>query len=731
MSDQQKMAQMAQMMQQMAGTEKTDSSRISQVNEGETTTWGDGRMTGRFNKPSNNPFKEVTGTDPLKKLLHKSRAKPTPLDMDDIHTALLKPGIYDSNFYPLHDVIAHPYWSDHDKVGVLKKCLMFGADANQRNANQETPLLYALNIRDSKLAKLAAMALIEHGTELNTLDKNGFKALHHVMHAGHPDLIPAMIARQATHGTTATGLTLSQLALDRFTRSMQENVVNDPERFETALNTYYKSMAYVKSYKLYQGEFSMDEHRKKLLDASKKQPGYRKFIDDVEKKISAVQTVQNLPKARTSRPYTNPGNGFNYRIEDGKDAHAWLGGFSALMNKMAGGLAKDAYLIRSKNRMTELLNKPELINNSNVINHLRGERQNIDIDYVLMDAKTNPNGDTLLTRLARTSNVAGISTLVDMNANLNAQDFEGNTAMHLLVDNCQSKEQLLAGLKHLVGVPDAEGKIATLGGGKNYADREIVNAQGQTFMDVLQEKHPEWVNEFSRELGSKPLKPNLAELELSKVLMLEGPEGMLRLERNPDPYLLMDETIPKLQPLSSVATEHERNRHVEHFAQALIKIQVLKATASPEKTQELNIGAEQILNEQTADTKMQACILFAQDENPDSHKLNAQAMLLNSLGHVMRNGTQEEQRLMFDTFEKTDEELQYRITTLLKAQSVTMSGERSKLGEEDQPKFDAAVSNLQAAATSFENNMGVHARAKYEIAQNEVHNQDKPKSDRS
>lgn len=727
MSDaqQQKMAQMAEMMQDMAGTAKPDTSRISETVAGETRTWGDGRMTGRFRQSQGNAFDPPRGQDPLKKLFHKSRAKPTPLDMDDIQTALLQPGIADANFYPLHETMSHPYWSDTEKVGVLKKCLLFGPDVNQRNASMETPLQHALLIKTPELARIAAMSLIEHGADLNVLDKDGQKSLHYAMAAGHPELIPAMLARGATPGRTARGVSLSQIALDRFGESMAKNIANDPQQFEKDLGAYYKSMAYVKAYKLHDREFALSDHREKLLDICKKQPGHRKFIDDVEKKVNDVQSVEQISKAQPSRPYTNPGRGFNYEIE-GSGAHAWLGGFTSFMDKIAGKLSQDAYLVRSKNRMSELMNKPELINNPKVLAHLRAERKDIDIDYVLMDAKTNPRGDTLLTRLGRTGNIEGISDLIDMHANLNAQDAEGNTAMHLLVENCKNKEELLIGLKQLVGVRNAEGKLATLGGGTNYADRDIVNGQGKTFMDALQNKHPEWLAEFCVELGARPMQPNLSELEISKVLMLEGPEGMLRVGKNPDPYLLMDETIPKLEPLSSVANDEERSAHVKSVADALIKIQVLKTTASPEKMKELNAGAEKILNDQSPDTKMQACLLFAQDPDLDSYKLNAQAMLLHGLGHTMRNGTKEEKSLVYDTFEKTDVELQFRITALMQAQSMIMAGEASKLGPDDQGKFNTAVSNLNSAATIFEGYMAAQAKEKYQITTFEV---DKQKSD--
>lgn len=733
MSDaqQQKMAQMAQMMQQMAGEGEKNSkvSSNSIVTEGETKAWSDGRMNGRFSKPHGKARNQPIGQDPFKKFLHKSNAKKAPMDLDDVQTALFQPGIYDSNFHPLHETMSHLHWSDAEKVQVLKKCILFGPDVNQRNNNQKTPLEQALHIKDSKFARIAAMSLIEHGADLNTLDKDGMKALHHAVNAGHPEIIPAMIARQATAGKTAGGASLSQLALERFTRSMADNISNNPVQFETALQTYYKSMACVKRYKLYQGEFSMADHRKELLDTCKKQPGHRIFIDDVEKKISTVQPGEPLPKAQQVRPYTNPGHGYNYEIQEGNDAHAWLGGFSALMTKWSDKLNKDNYFTRSKNRITELLNKPELINNINVIDHLRKERNDIDIDYVLTDIKLNPTGDTLLTKLAKTANVKGISTLVEMHANLNAQDFNGNTAMHLLVENCKDKKELLTGLKYLVGVPNAEGKLSTLGGGDNYADRDIVNSQGQTFMDVLQEKHPEWTEEFSVELGTRPLQSKLPELEIARVLMLEGPDGILRLEKNLNPYLLMDETIPTVGPLSSVATEEERSDHVNRVVDALIKTQVLKTTASFEKVQDLNNGAEKLLNEQTVDTRMQACILCAQDKKPDSYKLNAQAMLLHDLADTMRNGTDDDRRLLFDTFEKTDGELQFRVTALMKDQSLFMGGEASALGEEDQVKFNASVSNLQTAATSFQDYMAAHAQNKYAITNFDVKAKNTPTSD--
>ena len=732
MSDEQQMAkmeQMAQQMMQMAGSNKKDHSRITEIVNGETHTWGDGRMRGRFSKPRGEILNPVTGQDPLKTVFHKSREKSKPLDFDEIQNALCAPGIYDSNFQPLHEIITHPHWSDQEKVLVLKKCLEFGPDVNQRGFDQETPFEYALRLKDPKMARAAAMALVEHGADLNTMNKKGAKALHHVMMAGHPELIPALLARQASDGKTAAGASLSHIALDRFEKTMHLNVSNDPAAFENALNTYYQSMAYIKRYKLHQGPFTMEDHRRKLLDITKSQPGYRKFIDDIEEKIDIVLPIDTKPKIKLARAYTNPGHGYNYEIQDGNDSHPWLTGFSSFMDKLAGKMAKSNYIQLSKKRCEELIQKPELINNANVQAHIRSERKKFDIDYVSGDKKINPQGDTLLTRLARIGNVEGISALVDMNANLNARDLHGNTAMHLLIQNCQSKEQLMVGLKHLVGIPDAEGNLATLGGGTNYADRDIANSDGKTFMDVLQDHHPEWVEEFVNELRAYPTQYKLPDLEISKVLMLEGPDGLLRLEKNPDPYLLMDESIPEVRPLDSVASEQERSEHVRHIARSLVKIQALKTTASTEKIQLLNSAAENILKEQSPDTKMQACIMFAQDENMDSHKLNAQAMLLQNLGHTMRSGSDAEKRLVFDTFERADLDLQFRITALLKAQSVTLAGQSSTLGESDQSRFDIAVQGLQTAASAFESHMAAQARNKYGIENIAAENQNKPKSD--
>ena len=81
----------------------------------------------------------------------------------------------------------------------------------------------------------------------------------------------------------------------------------------------------------------------------------------------------------------------------------------------------------------------------------------------------------------------------------------------------------------------------------------------------------------------------------------------------------------------------------------------------------------------------------------------------------MRSGTDVERRRVFDTFEKADVDLQFRITALLRAQSVTLAGQSSTLGEDDQGKFDTAVQGLQAAAAAFENHMAAQARTKYGI----------------
>ena len=172
MSDEQQMAKMEQMAQQMqmAGSNKKDHSRIIEIVNGETHTWGDGRMSGRFGKPRGGILNTVTGQDPLKTVFHKSREKSKPLDFDEIQNALCAPGIYDSNFQPLHEIITHPHWSDQEKVLVLKKCLEFGPDVNQRGFDQETPFEYALRLKDPKMARAAAMALVEHGADLYSMN---------------------------------------------------------------------------------------------------------------------------------------------------------------------------------------------------------------------------------------------------------------------------------------------------------------------------------------------------------------------------------------------------------------------------------------------------------------------------------------------------------------------------------------------------------------------------------
>lgn len=728
MNNEKQMAQMQAMMQSMASGEKKekDTGRTTEIVEGESTSWGDGRMSGRFSRPSKDPFHQDRGQDPLKKVLHRTRGANKSFDMNDIHQALFAPPIFDSNFQPVNEVLSHPSLSDHEKVMVLKKCLEFGADTNARDSNKETSFRKAVRLKEPDMAKSAAIALIEHGLDLNVMDKDGRKPLHYAMEAGLPELIPALIARQATAGKTVGGLTLGHMALAKFQQTMITNASNDPGVFEKALDTYYKSMSYVKRYKLHQDEFNLDGHRQKLLEVCKSQPGYRKFVDDVEQKIHQIEPLEQAPKARQIRAFTNPGYGFNYKVEDDAGAHPWLTGFSSFMDKMASKLAKGNYLIRSQNRIEELLKKPHLLNNEHVLRNMQIERKTFDLDHVVGDKKINPFGDTLLTRIARNGDIDGISNLVELNANLNARDIQGNTAMHLLVQQCNNKEHLLIGLKHLVGIPTQEGKITTLGGHNNYADRDIMNSKGQTFMDVLAEKHPEWVNEFTNEIHAFPINIALPDLEISKTLLLEGPDAVLRLSKNSDPFLITDESIPTIRKLDSVASDQERTKHVLSIAQDLVRIQALKQV-SPEKTTELNNAAEQILYAQDPDIKMKISILFAQDDAPNSNKLNAQAMVLQNLGHAMRNGNDIEKSAIFDTFERADVDLQYRITALLRAQSVTMAGEKSTVGETDQEKFNVAVAGLQNAATMFESQMANQARVKYGINDVSINNENKPK----
>lgn len=725
------MAQMAAMMQGMGGSggesrERKDNGGVTWVSTNKEGTqyahYLDSRYYPRFSEETNRSIgalrsgRPVTltrgGSDPFQKYLHETRKTREPINFEQVTHTLFALPANNLNFNPLKEVLTHPYWSDQDKVRVMREVLQYhhNVDFKEPGAGR-TALQYAFLLKDPKARVEAVTSLIQHGADTNRPDSSGFTPLHYAFEHGSSDVVPLMLELGAKFSVTGKGRTPAELALNHFEEQLRNPGLSQ-QHFEDSLTEYYKSMARIKKHGLHGGPFDFKEHKERLLKACSKYPGYGPFVDTMAEQLDRITKVDSVSKLPPPRAFTNPGWGLNEPIANTYQ-HPWLGVLS-FMDRWNDGLERKVVELESKSRVQICLNDLNDLTKPHVIEWLAKDRKKFSLDYKLNDPKRNPFGDTLLTKCMREGRFEAVENLIALNVDLHAVDAKGNSALHLLAANCSSKEQFLLTAKQLIGVPGEKGRVGLLG--ENIADWHLRDAQGRTFVDVLRDTHPEWIKDLVEQTGINPKDVSIPEWSPSHILMLGGPEEVLKLSKNPDPLKLEDKTVPVLESLSPLASTQERYEHVQKLCAVAERVQRLKNDASPEQQAALNMSLVETLNKQEPEIKMQALVAFAVSmDKLDSNKILAQNAILKTVAHTMASGSADERRNVFEVFDKAGQDVQFNIVAMLESQSVLMSSELKDAPEDEQKRLSAAIDEFKQSASLFSDSMSREAQSKYGI----------------
>ena len=731
-----------------SGGIKSNDPRSPVSNEGRNTYVDARAYNSRFGKPSYSKVGAtasgtavmnqtvINGDDPLKLYLHESSAKGEKKpDFEKIEACLFQLPRYDPNFHPLKKILSNKHWSKTDKARVLRQVMQYSVDIEDPSRGKaiQTPLEIAFELENNE----AAMVFIGHGAELNKPNLQGLKAMHQAAMHGMPESMAVLAQRGGTAGMTGTGLSLADLTMQRFEQKLEKptELIGQKE-FEQYLDTYYKSMAVVKKFKLYDGPWEFKEHKKKLNELTERFPGYKPFIDTMEQSLNDIVSETDPAKKITyppSRAYTNPGKAFNDPVFDNFE-HPWLGFMSGL-DRYNENMQRSNIVANSRREVLTCLRNMDQLKDLGTIQYLQKNRRKLNLDFVVEDSALNPHGDTLLTRAVRDKKYEVAAQLLELDVNMHATDKNGDTALHLLAKTCTDKAQFLLLAKQMTGIPiqtvqlDAKGAEKIVPGRKsllqheNLSDWYVPDAQGKTFIDVLRETHPEWKSEqpgaswlqdIETQLGIPIVDNDIPLWSVQRMMRLGGPEEVLRLRTNADALRLADETLPTLDRFDPLATKEERNQQVTLLFDAVSRLQTLKQkTTDPEKSKEIRERLLSIVGKQDPETKMRTLLLFTDKmDSLTAEQMEGQTTIMRSLANDMKTGDAQGKANIFSVFDEATKKEKENVINYFEAQGV-FQATPANLDAAGQERMAGAIDDFKDAAKTFSDQMKTYATFAY------------------
>ena len=240
----------------------------------------------------------------------------------------------------------------------------------------------------------------------------------------------------------------------------------------------------------------------------------------------------------------------------------------------------------------------------------------------------------------------------------------------------------------LVGVPGGEHRQALNPHGF-YADWYLTNAQGQTFLDILQEQRPEWAAQVSQSLGI----PNEN---------VDTPTLPQLIAYTPPPSLMPDD-IPVVSPLSSTATTSDEIQKSVELQEMLHRVYTQMSTeTNSEIVHQFRNKVEQSLSNVSPRIKVLSLFNMAAHVEQEGNSASPKAVsgLASHLATLAEKGTPEEKAEVFNSFDdvlsKYDAQggdLRYLYSTITQLGVLTSNPEYMSIGN----KLEASLSRMAEA----------------------------------
>lgn len=544
---------------------------------------------------------------------------------------------YDPNFHPVHSILSHPNWSSEEKRQALQVTLMYGPDI-QKGVGQPpvTPLQAALRLPE---CKTLLSTLLDAGANPNAVDRKGSNAIMDAIQHGNPEVIPMLLRKGAKLSPRADGQYPKDIVTDQFYATGD-------------LKKWFNSMAHLKKFKMHPGDELLSDQDKELMKkhVKKRFPNQLSYLDNLFQALDGVDANGNVLVTGAARPFTNPSMHISNH-QGNYVTHPWFSTFPfSIFHTIQQSGDDERRLEKTKEGLAEikkLLDNPESLTDKKK-EWFREHREELALDLIIPG---NAYGDCLLTAAARQGDIETFKFAMELNVNLNTQDHHGNTAMHLLTSqlaqvkdtDLSAKRKYFEMITQLVGLPEKGGRKSMFEHGAT-ADWFIMNANGQHFIDVLQQDKPAWADELRAHLGIQ--KENID-------LNLDAPGSQMALGYD-ESLNRKPEDIPLIDKLSSISGPTERYEKIETLGEVLVHAyDYLGQEEKPEIREKIKDRIRQNLEQCEPDVKLGIMFGMAaslKDDNIQSTMFKALEGTLANIAHDMQDPRKKED--MFEAFDQ-------------------------------------------------------------------------------
>lgn len=434
--------------------------------------------------------------------------------------AMQAPAREPSDISYIHQAMSNQAWSVEQRRTVIRGMMEFKFNPN-REWNSEFPIERAVRMGDSQIVS----SLLQAGADLTVMDNRGYNALNLAVEHGHAHLIPQLVRFGARPQNTASGDSPLMLAIINFDRDCKKDpttafrnlytmagalrqvncISNSTDNAVIPTNSVaYRALEKIREANAPHFDGMMEALHRSLSKIEALAPG----------KIKAMQAM--APK--NMKAFTNMGGLQSSPNSTFRPSIKWLSGHLdvKLGNKLSSSVMDLAFQTKNNDQF-ESLKRGSTHQGKNLLDVVVPQHR----DLLNLDQQsTSPPHDTILHHAAR----YGISSMLDFcmreHCNLHVINGDGNYPIHLIaqLDDLRTMKLMLS---KLVGLPSKDGRRESLYEDAKYADLRALNANGQSFLDVLAQKNPDWVTDIAEHLGISDQLDGLYQGELAGLAPLD------------------------------------------------------------------------------------------------------------------------------------------------------------------------------------------------------------------
>jgi ankyrin repeat protein len=489
--------------------------------DNKTKSAGVSAPNSKMQSPGQNDARRITSSNSesgnaLYVLVSRSNRKRTlPEVMSELINALNQsPPREPKGHSDIHDVMSHQYWDIPTKQAAVRKLCEYSFSPS-RNYNNETPLRLGIRLGDPTIIA----TLLQAGANPDDRDARGYDSIAYSILNGRHDLLPVLLQFSATSSPASNGDSALMLAIEQFKNEV-------PSKREGAFKNFYQTVHILSQFGHVKGVplLSLNTNEgSELARVMKSLPSDAQGAMSLM--ITRLRSVQSYSKdelqilARRAplnmAPFTNPGGVPGREVPSFFKTFSLAGIWQGVDDSLSKSLRKSLMNHKSDDDYTQK-------RNTDLINIAIREKITLDLDVPSAEIPNN----TVLQHAVSISSPGMLEYCIKEQCNLHCVNSNGDYPLHIAA-NLDDKKKVFELLIQMIGVIEqgsGSGSRKSLYAGCGIADMRALNAKNETFLDIVTQKHPEWVADLVVHLNieapgkSLPL-PNLPSFDISDFII--------------------------------------------------------------------------------------------------------------------------------------------------------------------------------------------------------------------